>query len=232
MTAARPTLRDAEWLYRIKQDNLGQDFQDRVTALEERTLTAGVGLDGGGDLSADRTFDLADTAVTPGGYGGAATVATFTVDQQGRLTAAADVAVAISAGAVSGLADIATSGSATDLTTGTVPDARLSSNVALYDATTANFTGTLQAGGSNVLTEADPRVIAVGSVTLDASPATTTNVTVSGLLATDEVFLMPTTAAAASLDGLVHVTPGAGSFDITHSDGPAGRSYAWLAVRG
>jgi len=49
-------------------------------------LTAGVGLDGGGDLSADRTFDLADTAVIPGAY----TTANITVDAQGRITAAAN----------------------------------------------------------------------------------------------------------------------------------------------
>ena len=40
-------------------------------------------------------IDLDDTAVTAAAYGAADTVATFTVDQQGRLTAAADVAVAI-----------------------------------------------------------------------------------------------------------------------------------------
>ncbi len=58
------------------------------------TLTGGTALtvtDGSGSI----TIDLDDTAVTPAAYGAADTVSTFTVDQQGRLTAAADVTIDI-----------------------------------------------------------------------------------------------------------------------------------------
>lgn len=41
----------------------------------------------------DVTIDLDDTAVTVGAYGGAAFVPSFTVDQQGRLTAASQIAL-------------------------------------------------------------------------------------------------------------------------------------------
>lgn len=57
---------------------------------ESTTITAGTGLSGGGDLSANRTISLANTAVTPGSYGSASAVGTFTVDAQGRLTAASN----------------------------------------------------------------------------------------------------------------------------------------------
>lgn len=50
-----------------------------------RRINAGVGLSGGGDLSADRTLSLASSGVTPGTYN----LATVTVDTYGRVTAAA-----------------------------------------------------------------------------------------------------------------------------------------------
>jgi hypothetical protein len=58
-----------------------------------RAIAAGTGLSGGGDLSADRTINLANTAVGAASYGSASQVATFTVDAQGRLTAAANAAI-------------------------------------------------------------------------------------------------------------------------------------------
>ena len=74
---------------------------------------------------ADHVHNLPTTAVTAGSYGSASSVATFTVDAYGRLTLAGSTAIAISAGSVSGLATVATSGSASDLASGTLPVARL-----------------------------------------------------------------------------------------------------------
>ncbi len=71
-------------------------------ALTVRRILAGTGLAGGGDLSADRTLSLANTAVASGSYGSATAVPTFTVDAQGRLVAAGTVAVAPPWGSITG----------------------------------------------------------------------------------------------------------------------------------
>ena len=67
---------------------LGDSGTDTVDLLTETLVFSGnTGITV--NVSTDRVdIDLDDTAVTPGSYGDANTVGTFTVDQQGRLTAA------------------------------------------------------------------------------------------------------------------------------------------------
>ena len=66
-------------------------------------LEGGTAITTAGNNERKITFDLDDTAATPGAYGGADTVSTFTVDQQGRLTASANVSIQITQSQVTGL---------------------------------------------------------------------------------------------------------------------------------
>jgi len=109
------------------------DAQGRITsaanvAIPQGTVTnvaTGVGLTGG-PITSTGTIDLANTAVTPASYGDAATVAVFTVDAQGRLTAASNATIAITNAQVSGLGTMSTqNANAVAITGGTINVANL-----------------------------------------------------------------------------------------------------------
>jgi hypothetical protein len=76
----------------------------RVAATGDGAITVG-----GSPITTSGTFTLAlaSTAVTAGSYGASNKVATFTVDGQGRLTAASDANISVTTGQVSGLGSAA-----------------------------------------------------------------------------------------------------------------------------
>lgn len=104
-------------------------------------VLAGTGISGGGQLTGNVTINLANTAVSTGSYGNATQVSQITVDAQGRITSAANVAIAIANSAVSGLGTMSTQNANNVAITGGNVTANLTSaNVNLTGTTDANAT--------------------------------------------------------------------------------------------
>ena len=85
--------KDENRLYMVEGSTLTQieaDPED-IESIIASVITAGTGINVTHDDPGDTvTIDLADTTVTPGSYGTASAIPTFTVDQQGRITAASE----------------------------------------------------------------------------------------------------------------------------------------------
>jgi hypothetical protein len=140
------------------------------------TITAGTGLTGGGDLSANRTIALANTAVTTGTYGNASRTITQTVDQQGRLTNIFDQPIAIANTQVSGLGTASTK-----------------------DAGVANGVATLDSGGQIPLSQIPP----LGDLNYQGTWNATTNTpTLTSSLGTKGYYYVVSVAGTTNLNGI------------------------------
>ena len=167
-------------------------------------LLGGTGITGVGSATDTVTFNLDNTAVTAASYGDASTVATFTVDSQGRLTAAADVTIDITASQVSDFntevkADVFTSGNFVDsseidftvtagasvtaeLIDGSIGNARLV-NDSLTFAGTAGTNSDVDLGGTLTFISSDSSaIITAGGV------ADTIDITVDGSVTSQNLF--------------------------------------------
>ena len=142
------------------------------------TITAGTGLTGGGDLSANRTIALANTAVTTGTYGTAARTITQTVDQQGRITNIFDQPIAIAYTAVSGLGTAATK-----------------------DAGAANGVATLDSGGKVPVSELPAAVL--GALSYQGTWNASTNTpTLTSSVGTKGYYYVVNVAGTTNLNGI------------------------------
>jgi hypothetical protein len=93
--------------------------QTITTGTDTLTIAGGTGLSSVAGATDTVTINLDNTTVTAASYGSANTVATFTVDAQGRLTAAGNSTISINAGQITGFTEDAQDAAAALFTNGT-----------------------------------------------------------------------------------------------------------------
>lgn len=147
-------------------------------------VNTGTGLTGG-PITTTGTVSLANTAVTPATYGDATHVGQFTVDQQGRLTSAASVAITYPASG--NLTDAGTDGIVITGGTGAVLGSGTSIAQHVADSTHNGYLSstdwsTFNGKGSGSVTSVAQTVPAFLSIT--GSPVTTTGTLAIGLSGT------------------------------------------------
>lgn len=152
-----------------------------ITSGDTLTISGGTGLTATAGATDTVTINLDNTAVTSGSYGNANTVATFTVDAQGRLTAAGNSSISITSAAVSDFNEAAqdaigtliTNGSQSGLTV-TYDDANTKIN---FSVANQSFTLAGDTGTSQTITAGDTLTIS-GGTALTATAGSSDKVTI------------------------------------------------------
>ena|SRR6056300_779265 len=188
---------------------------------ETLNITGGTGLSTTVDnLTKQLTIDLDNTAVTPGSYGSTTAIPTFTVDQQGRLTAASTVNVATTlstaaetgTGSVDLLSDtlsilagegINTVASGTNITISGENASDTNKGIASFDST--DFTVTSGAVAVNTIT--------LGSSSLNPG-ATTTDIAGLTSLDVDDININGSTICNSSLVSNLSINSATGCVDF------------------
>jgi len=180
-------------------DTLAEFIYDTVGGAV--TGTAGQILVTNNDGGNTSTLSLINTAVTAGSYGSGTAVPTFTVDAQGRLTAASTVSIstALSVAADSGTTDTVTLGTDTlTFSGGTGLDSVVSNNNITFniDSTVTTNTGT-QTLTNKTISGATNTISSIGNASLTNSSVTVGSTSISlGGTATTIAGLVSVTSTA------------------------------------
>lgn len=159
-----------------------------ITAGDTLTISGGTGLTATAGASDKVTIDLDNTAVSAGAYGNASTVATFTVDAQGRLTAAGNSSISVASSQISDKSttlvtsvtgttnEISVSGTGTGPYTGAVTIG-LPANVTI--ANNLTVTGDLTVNGNTTTLNTSTMVVEDKNIVL-ANVTSPTDITADG----------------------------------------------------
>ena len=185
----------------------GGTNQTITTGTDTLTISGGTGLSSVAGTTDTVTINLDNTAVTAGSYGSASAIPTFTVDAQGRLTAAgtASISTSFTVDADSG-ADLTISGGDTFRIIG---GTGLTSTASATDTLTLDLDNTAVTGGSygsassvgTFTVDAQGRLTAAASTTIEIALGTNTS---GNYVATITGGTGVTSSAATTGEGTTH----------------------------